>query len=109
MSEEPKTSTTATFSGVLGALLGVIGGAAGSGWPGVIALVGLGVAFPVIYTMLVKYFNSRIDARDLEKAGADAGKTAVDLKNQGEQAGKTLDELQKKFPPTAVIRPPLEP
>lgn len=86
--------------GILSAVLGVVGAAAGAGWPGVVALAALGLAMPLGLGVLVKAFNAWSDRRDLDRAGADAGNTAVDLANQGREVTKGLDQAQKVDPPT---------
>lgn len=85
---------------ILSGLLGLLGAAAGASWAGVAALGVMGLGLPLAWTLLVKKFNGWGDTRDLERAGADAGKTAVDLRNQGRQVTNGLDEAQRADPPT---------
>jgi predicted lipid-binding transport protein (Tim44 family) len=99
-------ASTIGVGGILSGLLGLLGAAAGAGWPGVIALAGLGLSVPIIGVVLVKYFNAWSDKRDLERAGADAGKTAVDLANQGHAVSAGLDSAQKADPPTEGFKKP---
>jgi hypothetical protein len=103
--EKPATGSGSVLSqigvgGLASAALGVLGAAAGAGWPGVVALAGVGLMLPIGWTLLVKMFNEWSDTRDLERAGADAGKTSVDLANQGREVTGNLDAAQKADPPT---------
>lgn len=85
---------------LLSGLMGLLGTAAGAGWPGVIALALVGLSVPFAWSQLVRVFNAWADKRDLERAGADAGNTAVDLANQGRGVSQGLDRGQLADPPT---------
>lgn len=85
---------------LISGLLAVLGSAAGAGWPGVVALVLVGLAVPFGWNILVGMANDWSDKRDQERAGADAGNTAVDLQNQGRGVSTGLDGAQKNAPPT---------
>lgn len=88
-------------------LIGFLGSLAGSGpWGlaamgvGILALVG-GIQFAV------RNFNKKIDARDQENAGADAGRTATELQNQTRNVAKQLEDLGKNNPavdPSELIK-----
>lgn len=82
------------------ALLGLLGAAAGAGWPGVVAMALLGLGLPFAWGFLVKLMNDKMDSRDQARAGADAGKTAVDLQNQGRKVTQGLDAAESANPPT---------
>lgn len=81
---------------LLPSLLSLFGGA------GPWSLAAMGVAAAGLFagiTYLIKKNNNRIDSSERERAGADAGQTAVDLRQQSEANSewekKNWDEFQK--------------
>ena len=73
--------------------------ALGASWSGIIAMAVaiIGGLFGIHF--LIKSLNKATDKKDLENAGADAGKTSVDIKNQADSVASTLDEMLRKDPP----------
>lgn len=99
--EAPKPAATSLpIAGALGGVLGTVGSVAGAGWSGVAALAFVGVALPFAYSFIVRMLNGKVDSRDLERAGENAGKTAQDIQNQGRQVSQGLDDAQAADPPT---------
>lgn len=100
----PSIGLSATAASILAAILGLLGAAAGAGWPGVVALaivgVALGAGAPAALQVLIRIANGSIDRRDQERAGADSGNTAADLKNQGDTVRQELEAAQAANPPT---------
>jgi hypothetical protein len=84
---------------------GVISSVAGAGWPGIIMLGILGAALPFGWSKLVGIFNGWADSRDADRAGTDAGATAVDMANQGHAVNAGLNQLEQSDPPTAGFPP----
>jgi len=83
------TSAISLITGVLGAgPWGIVG----------MALLSIGAIFGI--NKLVGHINGKIDARDLAKAGADAGQTAVDLTKQVNQNADAIKKEQELNPPT---------
>lgn len=68
-----------------------------------LSLVGLAGSVFGLWQFIVRRNNSRIDAEEIQRAGADAGLTAVDLRNQAdsndEWERRRLEEFKKKGPP----------
>lgn len=93
-----------SMGAVISGALGLLGSAAGAGWPGIVAMVLLGLALPFGWGYLVKLYNRGVDKREMEKAGADAGMAAVDLANQGTQVTQGLDAAQQADAPTEGFR-----
>lgn len=101
------SGTTLTIvGGVLSLVAGLVGAAAGAGWPGVVALALVGLAAPLGLGWLVKKFNGWSDGRDQERAGSDAGNTAVNLAGQAGSVAPGLDSSQAANPPTAGFSDP---
>lgn len=80
-------------------LISFFGTLASSGPWGILAmLLGAGGVVGAI-SYLIGKFNKSVDARDLEKAGADAGNSAVELKNQADAnrdfENRSRDEILK--------------
>lgn len=94
-------------SDVLGMITGFLGSLAGAG-PWGIAAMALGVIaafFGVQYS--IGKWNRKIDARDQENAGADAGKTATELQNQVRDVANKLEDIGNKNPavdPSKIIK-----
>lgn len=84
----------------LGLIAPMIGSLAGAGWPGLLALAGVGLSLPIGLSALVRYINTWADHRDQERAGTDAGTTASDLQGQGRAVATGLDAIQTADPPT---------
>jgi hypothetical protein len=83
------TSAVSLISGVLGAgPWGIVG----------MALLAIGSIFGI--NKLVGYINGKIDARDNERAGADAGQTSVDLTNQVSNNAQAIKNEETMNPPT---------
>lgn len=102
----PKSNNTSIAIGtLLSAFVGLLGAAAGAGWPGVIALCLVGLAVPFGWNTIIKIFNDWSDLRDRDRAGSDASKTASDLSNQGREVTKGLDQSEKSDPPTDGFKP----
>lgn len=104
-SEDTKEKSSPSLGGItLGTILSIAGGLAsaalGAGWPGVIALMLLGLGAGFGLNLVVKRINAGIDARDGENAGADSGKTSVDLANQAAANRQDLADLKAQKPPT---------
>lgn len=79
---------------ILPSLLSLFGGA------GPWSLVAMGVAAlgaVASIAFLIKKNNDRIDGQERERAGADAGQTAVDLRQQAESGAKWEREEWEKF------------
>lgn len=100
--EPAKSSTAGSFGwgSLIGGGISAVGAIAGAGWPGLIMLGALGIATPFLWKFIVGMFNRWADTRDQERAGADAGNTAVDMANQGREVTGGLDGAQKADPPT---------
>jgi hypothetical protein len=81
-------------------LFSLAGTALSAGWPGLIALGVTALGGLLALRWAINHFNSQVDASDQERAGADAGQTAVGLANQADQGRSDLDELEKQSPPT---------
>lgn len=90
---------------ILTMLTAFVGTLSSAGPWGIGAMVvgGLGVVGAIGY--LISGWNKNVDAGDLERAGADAGNTAVDLKNQAdanrEFERREREEIEKKGPPAS--------
>ena len=98
-----QTSTAinpATAGVAVSGACGLLGAAAGAGWPGVVALALIGAMVPVSWNIIVGMFKKNTDARDLKNAGSDVGKTALDLQTQGREVSNELDQAEKAEPPT---------
>lgn len=84
---------------MLTAFVGTLSGA-GPWGIGAMVLGGLGVLTGVGF--LISGWNKNVDAGDLERSGADAGKTAVDLKNQADAdrdfERREREDFEKKGP-----------
>lgn len=89
--------TVATLGG---GVLGVLGSAAGAGWPGVIALILLGLTIPFGWNTILSLLNKWTDKKDAENAGTDASKTALNLANQGREVSSGLDKTEASDEPT---------
>jgi hypothetical protein len=73
------------WTGIAQVLISALASMAGAGPWGVAAMVlGLGAVVGGVAFLIGKW-NKKVDAGDLERAGADAGETAVDLKNQADR------------------------
>lgn len=91
------------WSSVATMLISFLGTLSSAGPWGIGAMVlGAGGVLGAI-AYLIGGWNKNVDASDIDRAGADAGNTAVDLKNQAD-ANRTYeqnqrDEILKKGPP----------
>lgn len=98
--EAPSLGTQVASGALIGPIVGLLTAAAGAGWPGVVAMGLLGVGLPFLWSQVVGMFNRWADGRDLNRAGSDAGNTAVEIKNQGQDVRQGLDDLQSGSPPS---------
>lgn len=104
--EKPKEESKSSipWTPIIGAIPGMIGSIAGAGWPAVILLGLMGIGGVWGITALIQKINKSVDKKDLSKAGADAGNTAVDLANQAKKVRDELDRLEKENPPTDGVK-----
>ena len=87
------------WANLLAMLTGLISTLAGAG-PWGLAAIALGmVIIGGVSAWAISSWNRRVDAGDMERAGADAGRTAADLKRQVDNVDKNLDNLSKDFKP----------
>lgn len=87
-------------SALIQTLVGFLGSLAGSG-PWGLAAMGVGIIailFGVQYS--IGQFNKKVDAKDQDNAGSDAGETAADLQSQTKRVASKLKDLGDKYPAT---------
>lgn len=89
-----------TIATLAAGVLGVLGSAAGAGWPGVVALVLLGMIIPFGWGVLVRELNKWSDKRDMNRAGSDVGQTALNLEIQGREVSRGLEQVEASDEPT---------
>lgn len=90
-------------STVMQTMMGFLGSLAGSG-PWGLATMGVGIVailFGVQYS--IRQFNKKVDAKDQDNAGSDAGETAADLQVQTKRVASKLKELGDKYPATESV------
>lgn len=101
--KEKDTSNNKSFVEQLGSwvtigtsLIAALGGLATAGPWGIVIGGIAGLAGILGINLGIRKYNDYIDRRDLRRAGADSGNTAVDLRNQIDDVNDNLDKLQKK-------------
>ena len=94
-----------SFLGVgLGSIItsatGLIGGFLGAGPWGIVGLIVTAIGSVFGVNFLIRSWNSKVDASDHVRAGADSGRTSVDLANQADRNNKAIQREIDKNPPT---------